>query len=297
MSRLRAFLEKPARGKREAVQSWWMRLLAGVPYCPTRYTMSAGAGERVRFCWSYVFELFLSGQPMFEYCGPDVPYLRLMWRLVRPGMVVLDIGAFHGLYTLIAAQRVTPTGRVIAFEPSPRDRRRLRLHIVMNRLLNVTVEPYAVSASAGESEFYVVRRGFTTMNSLRRPPTVDPVDRMLATTVGLDGYCASRGIRNVDFLKVDVEGGELELFRGASAILDGARPLILCEVLDWVTRPWGYEAREIVRYLSLHGYKWFEVDNAGNTREHSEKGAYPEIKNYLAVPEERSEVVNPLVGV
>jgi len=295
MRRLNAFLGKPAREKYDAVRSRWMRLLARLPYCPARYTMCPGAGESVNFWWSYVFMSFAPAKPVFEYCGSDVTYLRLIWKLLRPGMVFLDIGAFHGLYTMIAARRTASTGRVIAFEPSPRDRRRLRLHAAMNRLANVEIEPYAVSASAGVSEFYVVRRGFTTMNSLRPPATVDPVDRTVAPTVGLDEYCARRAIRRVDFLKVDVEGGELDLFRGARAVLEDARPLILCEVLDWVTRPWGYEAREIVRHLRGHGYEWFEVDNGGNMRGHCEQVTYPEVKNYLAVPEERREIVEPLL--
>ncbi len=295
MSRLSAFLEKPAWEKCDTVRSRWMRLLARLPYCPARYTMRTEVGERVAFWWSYVLARFVPGRPIFEYGGPDLAYLRLLWSLLRPGMVVLDIGAFHGLYTVIASGRTAPTGRVIAFEPSPRDRRRLRLHIAMNRLGNVSVEPYAVSASTGVSEFYIVRRGLTTMNSLRPPATADPVARTVAPTIGLDEYCSNRRIRGVDLLKVDVEGGELELFRGASALLQDVRPLILCEVLDWVTRPWGYEAREIVRHLREHGYEWFEVDDEGKLRAHREPGSYAEVRNYLAVPSERRGVVESLV--
>jgi FkbM family methyltransferase len=295
MGRLNAFLAKSTQEKYESVRFRWMKLLAGLPYCPARYRMSVGAGESVGFWWSSVFMSFVPQKPMFEYCGSDVTYLRLLWRLLGPGMVFLDVGAFHGLYTTIAARRTAPTGRVIAFEPSRRDRRRLTLHVAMNRLANVRVEPYAVSVSAGVSEFYVVRHGFTTMNSLRPPATVYPVDRTVAPTISLDEYCLSRGVRRVDCLKVDVEGGELDLFRGASALLKDVRPLVLCEVLDWVTRPWGYEARLTVRHLSEHGYEWFEVGDGGGLRAHREQESYPEVKNYLAVPEERREAVARLV--
>jgi FkbM family methyltransferase len=257
--------------------------------------MHTGTGESVDYWWSYVNMSFVVGKPMFEYRGAEAAYLQLMWRLLRPGMCVLDIGAFHGLYSAIAAKRVAPTGRVIAFEPSLRDRRRLRLHLGMNWLRNVAIEPYAVSASTGVSEFFVVRRGFTTMNSLRPPATVYPVDRTEAQTTTLDEYCASRGVRKIDFVKVDVEGAELGLFHGAPTVLTGLRPLILCEVLDWVTRPWGYEAREIVQHLSEYGYEWFEVDEAGGLRGHPAQASYPEVKNYLAVPGERRRVVEPLL--
>jgi FkbM family methyltransferase len=296
MSRLSAFLEKPTREKYDAARFRWMKLLASLPYCPARYRLSTGASASVDFWWSSVFMSFVPGQPMFQCCGSDVAYLRLLWRLLRPGMVVFDIGAFHGLYTIVASRRTGSTGRVIAFEPSPRDRRRLRLHVAMNRLGNVSVEPYAVSLSAGVSEFYIVKRGFTTMNSLRPPATVDPVAPTAAPTIGLDEYYMSRGVRRVDFLKVDVEGGELDLFRGAKSLLEDVRPLILCEVLDWVTGPWGYEAKEIVQHLKAHGYEWLDVDDAGMLRRHREQESYPELRNYLAVPKERRGIVEPLVG-
>ena len=268
MTWLGSFLGKPAHEKFNAVRFEWMKRLASLPYCPVRYRIGTGAAEMAEFWWSYVLMSFVAGRSMLEFGGSDVGYLRLMWRLLRPGMIAMDIGAFHGLYSVIAAKRVEATGRVVAFEPSPRDRRRLRLHVVMNRLRNVTVEPYAVSGCAGEIEFYVVMRGFTTMNSLKRPATSDPVSRMVVDTVGLDAYCRNVGIERVDFLKVDVEGGELELFRGAQDVLTRARPVILCEVLDWVTRPWGYEASEIVQRLQVLGYEWFDVADDGSIRRH-----------------------------
>src|SRR5258708_10712335 len=65
-------------------------------------------------------------------------------RLLRPGMTVLDAGAHHGLYTLLASKRVGRRGRVIAFEPSPRERKRLRRHLWANRCKNVAVQSCAL---------------------------------------------------------------------------------------------------------------------------------------------------------
>jgi FkbM family methyltransferase len=56
----------------------------------------------------------------------------------------LDIGAHHGLYTLLASRRVGRRGMVVAFEPSPRERRRLAKHLRVNRCANVEVEACAV---------------------------------------------------------------------------------------------------------------------------------------------------------
>ena len=77
------------------------------------------------------------------YNGFEETEVRFVQRLLRPGMTVLDIGAHHGLYTLLTAKHVGRSGRVIAFEPSPRECRRLAKHIRVNRCNNVEVEACA----------------------------------------------------------------------------------------------------------------------------------------------------------
>jgi hypothetical protein len=73
------------------------------------------------------------------------------------------------------------------------------------------------------------------------------------------------GVRQVDFVKLDVEGAELGVLRGASELLKGRqRPAILVEVQDLRTEPWGYAARDIVRYLAERDYRLFALDADGN---------------------------------
>src|SRR6202048_3475496 len=73
-------------------------------------------------------------------------------RMLRTGMTVWDVGAHHGLYTLLASKRVGSAGRVIAFEPSARERKRLRLHLQLNRCKNVVVESCALGDKRGEAD-------------------------------------------------------------------------------------------------------------------------------------------------
>jgi hypothetical protein len=81
----------------------------------------------------------------------------------------------------------------------------------------------------------------------------------------LDEELRRLGIERVDFMKLDVEGAELGVLQGGSALLSGvSRPAILAEVQDLRTRPWGYAAREIVRFLAEKGYRWFALDGAGS---------------------------------
>jgi len=92
---------------------------------------------------------------------------------------------------------------------------------------------------------------------------------------------------HVDFIKLDVEGAELGVLQGAAAIFSGpSRPAILAEVQDLRTGPWGYAAREIIRFLVRKEYRWFGLDAEGNLFPVSaEEERYD--ANLVALPAER----------
>lgn len=183
---------------------------------------------------------------------------------IRPGMTIVDVGAHHGLYTLIAARRAGRSGRVISFEPSPRERRRLKLHVLINGLWNVSIEPSALGASTGEQDLYLVQGRDTGCNSLRTPSVSGPTVRLRVPVRRLDDVLAERRVGRVDFVKIDAEGAELDILRGSANVLQESRPVILCEVQDARTRPWGYRAAEIIRLLTAHGYSWWVPERDGS---------------------------------
>lgn len=210
-------------------------------------------------------------------------------------MTFVDIGAYHGVYTVVAAKKLAKQGSVVAFEPSERERRRLRLHLQLNRLSEVMLENYAIGSRRETLNLYKVVAGPTSMNSLRRPEVSAPVVEIPIETIPLDDYLRQTVIDRIDLVKIDTEGGELEVFGGAEWTLISLRPLLICEVLDWVTRPWGYYAREIVTRLEKCDYEWFEFRRDGTLLPHQRREAYLEVRNYLAVPRERRSVIEEWV--
>ena len=82
-------------------------------------------------------------------------------------MTVVDVGAHHGLYILLASKCVGWHGRVVAIEPSPRERLRLEKHLGLNRSSNVELIPKAVGADSAEAELYVVEHFNDVCNTLR----------------------------------------------------------------------------------------------------------------------------------
>jgi FkbM family methyltransferase len=230
------------------------------------------------------------------YNGFEEAEVQFVHRLLRPGMTVLDIGAHHGLYTLLTAKRVGRNGRVIAFEPSPRECRRLAKHVRVNRCRNVEVHACAVGDRSGGAELFMVD-GFRDWGNSLRPPAVPEPTRMVRVPVRkLDDVLAERGIEHVDFIKLDAEGGELAILEGARKLLQTApRPAILAEVEDIRTRPWGYPAREIMQLLARWNYRWFALSETGSLYLASpDDESYD--SNYVALPDERAEEFQRLLA-
>jgi len=144
--------------------------------------------------------------------------MTLIGALVRPGDVVWDVGAHHGYVTLCAAARVGPTGHVYAFEPSAFNRRLLARHVRWNGFTNVTVLPWALSATEGEASF--------GGNDTSKTFALGAGDELVAMRTA-DALVAAGECRAPSFLKIDVEGAEDDVLRGAAASLPRAARLLI----------------------------------------------------------------------
>jgi FkbM family methyltransferase len=149
---------------------------------------------------------------------------RVFVEYVRPGDVVLDIGANVGFFTLLAAKLVRE-GFVYAFEPLPRNLDYLRRHLEMNRVRNAEVLPLAVAASSGTARFNVAES--PAMGGLAEGGGLE------VATETLDRLVGGGRVRRPDFLKIDVEGAEHDVLRGAAAVLREARPTIFLSAHGW----------------------------------------------------------------
>jgi FkbM family methyltransferase len=146
---------------------------------------------------------------------------RFIQGFLKPGMTVLDIGAHHGFYTVLAAKMVGPAGRVMSFEPSPRERERLLAHLRLNRILErVSVFPIALGRETAESTLYVVAGRDTGCNSLRPPAVTEPTRAVQVQVTSLDALLVEQNVPHVDFIKMDVEGAELDVLNGAEGLAE-----------------------------------------------------------------------------
>lgn len=151
--------------------------------------------------------------------------LRALERDVTEGMTVWDVGAHIGYVALVMSRLTGPRGRVYAFEPLPENLRRLRMNVAANGADNVDVHGVALSDRRGIAR--MARRASTLMASLAQ--AADETDEFLAPTDTVDGLVA-RGLQEPHVLKVDVEGAEALVLRGARETIAAARPLLALEI-------------------------------------------------------------------
>ena len=191
--------------------------------------------------------------------------LAFVERFLKPGMTMLDLGAHHGLYTLLASKRVAPGGKVFAFEPSPRERRALHLNALLNLCWNVTIQGLALGSENTRANLFVVEGSQTGCNTLRPPDVLCGTSPVRVRVTRLDDWLDSQRINQVDFIKLDVEGAELDVLMAAERLLNRTpRPVILAEVQACSDTAVGLSGQEDNPTSKLQGYQWLCLKENGS---------------------------------
>ncbi len=166
--------------------------------------------------------------------GYECPFPDLFAACSLESRLVLDIGAFSGLYSLIAAT-CSPGAKIYAFEPYPPARRLLEANVHRNRLENrITVVPVALSDHAGSATLFVpptTTALLESASSLNNQLYSQPIDRVEVPVITLASFLQERDIGSVDLVKMDVETHEPEVLLGASQLFRRCRPVVFLEIL------------------------------------------------------------------
>ncbi|MBD2452894.1 FkbM family methyltransferase [Nostoc sp. FACHB-87] len=275
--------------------------MSRLPYFPIKYWLTDEDIKPVPVLWSKIMPFFNSEKGFFnfELWGWDVRELRFLNRFISPGMVFLDIGAYHGIYSIIAGRKVSTTGKVYTFEPTPSHYRRINHHLWLNKIENVVVEQLALSDSDGTTEFHIPVNGVMTVGSLK--PSLFSRGKLKAITVEttrLDTYIEKQKIEKIDIIKVDVEGAEMLFFEGAKATFKHFQPLLILEAIDVACEPWGYKASALLSKVQQdYDYVLYEFDEQGYLSPHNICETYPSVSNanFLAVPRIKVDCIKPFL--
>ncbi len=156
----------------------------------------------------------------------------LFKKLVKPGMTVVDVGSSRGVFALMAARLVGDKGRVLAFEPDPENHRWLKRSIEANGYDTVSLFRFALSDEAGETTFFPGRlSGQGSMFDARkgRDRTREPFKVKIRT---MDSVMKREGIKKVDVMKIDVQGADIHVLRGAKRTFKRSDELKLLMDMD-----------------------------------------------------------------
>jgi len=212
-------------------------------------------------------------------------------------MTFVDVGANDGYYTLFAARRVGSTGRVVAVEPSSRERVNLKRNIARNRLDNVAIVPAALGSTCGVADLRLaqgVHSGHNTLGKFAHDGVqAERFQRVDLET--LDKVASDLGLGGVDFVKIDVEGAEASVIYGARHVLTAMRPIILLEINDRALRAQATSGEALLATLrNDFNYEIMTFSTVTGTVELM-VGSAPLSANVVAIPVERSSQIAPVV--
>lgn len=223
--------------------------------------------------------LFMEGR--FE---PNI--FQVIAPMIGPGDVVIDVGANEGLYSLLAAARVGPQGRVVAVEPSPREFARLRANVDHNKFGDrVILFDKALSSAAGWAPFVIAEASHAGQNAFadRFTDRIIAEDLRQTPVATLDALAAKLISRRVNLVKIDVEGAEFDVMLGSEILIEHHRPTWIIEV-GRSGEPADHRVTSLLRGAD---YRLFCIDDeTGSALALESDSDVDAVHNILAIPRE-----------
>ncbi len=176
---------------------------------------------------------------------------------LSPNATFMDVGAHIGYYSLKAATMVGPNGHVISIEPNPQTLPKLRGNIEASNARTVSVWPVACADSESTLQLYAAPESNTGESSLSKENASQEGAAPVAYSVRarpLDAIVKEAKLDRVDVIKIDVEGAEFEVLKGAAKTLDEYRPVLIVELVENQLKSMGSSVDEVTHFLSSHGY-------------------------------------------
>ena len=188
---------------------------------------------------------------------------KFLKKIINSGQTVLDIGANMGWYSVHFSKWVGQSGKIFAFEPVPEIHEELSSNIKLNFCQNIVVLNCALG-NKNEKIFFNVSdfeggSGASSEN-LKFGKKIEVLKRKL------DDVMTEQNVDNIDFIKIDIEGGELNMLKGAEKLIEKHKPKMLLEIVDIHCDRFGYLPEDVCNFLFNKGYDGFYIGN-----EHSKK--------------------------
>lgn len=248
-------------------------VLRNFPHAPGRWRiiewalpklrrLGGGMGSRSVWLRRYrvKFECDLSdwlGQYVYLTGTYEEETARVLRACALPGSTVLDIGSNVGFFAVVLARSVGPSGSVCAFEPVPSLKKSINKQLRLNPDLSITLYDWAASDGEGTATIFEGPQGHKGLSSLR------PIERGAAEhvirTAPIDSIASL--LKQVSLAKIDVEGAEMKVLRGMTALIERDQPCLVVEFTDEYLRCFGDNVQTMIHWLEERHYSLYRITN------------------------------------
>lgn len=213
---------------------------------------------------------------------------------IKEGDVVVDIGAHVGSYTKLSSRLVGDSGKVYAFEPTPRTFKTLWENTRYDK--NIITNNFALLDEERNISFEDYGPKYSYFNGFKKRTDKEvsllESKKIEVQAITLDNYFLKNKIDRCDFIKIDAEGAESLILKGASNVLGNIKPVISIEVgggMEWLKNN-----QDSIEILLSKGYLMFEINKEGYLYEHIKKDFYI-YDNLIAIHIDKIEYVRALI--
>ena len=194
----------------------------------------------------------------------EVPIQNIFAQHLKAGDVFYDIGANVGFFSIIAAKLVGEEGKVFAFEPGEENAKSIRHNAELNNFNQIEVIEKAVSNTSGEGEFLLAKySGGHALATADAPP--DLAGKVTVDLVSIDDLIAAEQIEPPNFVKVDVEGAELDVLKGMTQTIKTYQPTVIYEVDDGDRAAYERKYQELADFFESFNYQVTQTENSYDT--------------------------------
>jgi FkbM family methyltransferase len=191
----------------------------------------------------------------FSFDQYELEDSEMLYRLVKNNDIIFDIGANIGWYSIHLSKKLTGA-KIYSFEPIPETYSKLKRNIELNKSENINIVNIPLSNKIQKLTFFYSPSATGASSSVNISEEID-IKKLECTTDTIDSYVSKNNINKIDFIKCDVEGAELMVFKGGYESINIFKPIIFSEMLRKWSSKFGYHPNDIIYYFSEFGYNCY----------------------------------------
>lgn len=231
------------------------------PRVPTKVVSTLRYGIRMQLDVTEYLQAHL-----FVFGDYELPTIRFLRSVLKPGSVCLDVGAQMGYLSLAMATAADRRTVVHSFEPESNNAARLRENVALNSLSNITLHQTAVSTVDGSLKLYLSNdRNAGTHSTVFIESNVSS-EFVEIPSITLESFAREKRLSSIDLIKIDVEGAEIDVINGALTVLKQHKPLVIMELSDHLQQARGQTCAEFKEFMASYGYSAYFINENGTLR-------------------------------